>query len=144
MNRLILIGNGFDLAHGFKTRYEDFLLHLLQKAISEIYYNKKFVLTNIFECERNCDEISLEGLEELLHKNNSISNCLRFLKSEDFKFSYLNNFSRKLFEYSQNSWVDIEELYFEELKNEFKTLQQCFPNFFELRTINDGNFSCGP
>lgn len=24
MNRLVLIGNGFDLAHGLKTRYEDF------------------------------------------------------------------------------------------------------------------------
>lgn len=119
MNRLILLGNGFDLAHGFKTKYEDFLLHLLQKAISEIYYNKKFVLPNIFECERNCDEISLEGLEDLLHKNNSISNCLKFLKSKEVKFRYLNIFSEKLFNYSQNNWVDIEELYFEELKNEF-------------------------
>ena len=25
MNRIILIGNGFDLAHGLKTRYEDFI-----------------------------------------------------------------------------------------------------------------------
>ena len=25
MNRIVLIGNGFDLAHGLKTRYEDFI-----------------------------------------------------------------------------------------------------------------------
>ena len=25
MNRLILIGNGFDLAHGFKTSFKDFI-----------------------------------------------------------------------------------------------------------------------
>lgn len=25
MNRIVLIGNGFDLAHGFPTRYEDFI-----------------------------------------------------------------------------------------------------------------------
>lgn len=25
MNRLVLIGNGFDIAHGFKTRYENFI-----------------------------------------------------------------------------------------------------------------------
>ena len=25
MNRLVIIGNGFDLAHGLKTRYEDFI-----------------------------------------------------------------------------------------------------------------------
>lgn len=24
MNRIVLIGNGFDLAHGLNTRYEDF------------------------------------------------------------------------------------------------------------------------
>ena len=25
MNRIVLIGNGFDLAHGLKTKYEDFI-----------------------------------------------------------------------------------------------------------------------
>lgn len=25
MNRIVLIGNGFDLAHGLPTRYEDFI-----------------------------------------------------------------------------------------------------------------------
>ena len=25
MNRIILVGNGFDLAHGLKTKYEDFI-----------------------------------------------------------------------------------------------------------------------
>ncbi len=27
--RVIIIGNGFDLAHGYKTKYSDFLNHLL-------------------------------------------------------------------------------------------------------------------
>ena len=45
MNRIVLIGNGFDLAHGLKTRYEDFInwywdqrLHnivLIHDAVSE-------------------------------------------------------------------------------------------------------------
>jgi hypothetical protein len=25
INRIVIIGNGFDLAHGLKTRYEDFI-----------------------------------------------------------------------------------------------------------------------
>ena len=37
MNRLILIGNGFDLAHGLKTKYADFI---------EWYWNEKYVLLN--------------------------------------------------------------------------------------------------
>lgn len=31
MNRLIIIGNGFDLAHGLKTSYHDFILDFLKE-----------------------------------------------------------------------------------------------------------------
>ncbi|ODS88315.1 MAG: hypothetical protein ABS44_09195 [Chryseobacterium sp. SCN 40-13] len=34
MNRLILIGNGFDLAHGMKTSYKDFILSYLKHGFS--------------------------------------------------------------------------------------------------------------
>ena len=33
MNRIIIIGNGFDLAHGLKTKYENFI----------IWYQKEWV-----------------------------------------------------------------------------------------------------
>src|SRR5436190_7169311 len=32
MNRLILIGNGFDLAHGLKTSYKDFIHSYIHKC----------------------------------------------------------------------------------------------------------------
>ena len=32
MNKLIIIGNGFDLAHGLKTKYSDFLLWYLNNS----------------------------------------------------------------------------------------------------------------
>ncbi len=35
MNRLIIIGNGFDLAHGIKTSYNDFILWYLKKSFDE-------------------------------------------------------------------------------------------------------------
>ena len=38
MNRIILVGNGFDLAHGLKTRYEDFInwyFEQLKKGLSD-------------------------------------------------------------------------------------------------------------
>ena len=37
MNRIILIGNGFDLAHGLKTSYDDFVSELWK----EIYHDIK-------------------------------------------------------------------------------------------------------
>ena len=36
MNRIVLIGNGFDLAHDIKTSYKHFIDHLWSEIISEI------------------------------------------------------------------------------------------------------------
>jgi hypothetical protein len=33
VNKLIIIGNGFDLALGLKTKYEDFILWILKDAL---------------------------------------------------------------------------------------------------------------
>ena len=37
MNRLVLIGNGFDLAHGLKTSYEDFIYWYWKSRILNSY-----------------------------------------------------------------------------------------------------------
>lgn len=44
MNRLILIGNGFDLAHGLKISYKDFIFWYLD----ECFKKPKFMLTDNF------------------------------------------------------------------------------------------------
>lgn len=39
MNRIILIGNGFDLAHGLPTRYEDFINWYWKKRVDSFTGN---------------------------------------------------------------------------------------------------------
>lgn len=39
MNRLVLIGNGFDLAHGLKTRYEDFFYWYWRQCVGGFVNN---------------------------------------------------------------------------------------------------------
>jgi len=39
MNRLILLGNGFDLAHGLKTGYNDFILWYMRRAYNSAVVN---------------------------------------------------------------------------------------------------------
>jgi len=34
MNKLIMLGNGFDLAHGLKTSYNDFILWYIKQCFS--------------------------------------------------------------------------------------------------------------
>jgi hypothetical protein len=42
MNRLILVGNGFDLAHGLKTSYADFLLNYLKTSFTTAWLSRSF------------------------------------------------------------------------------------------------------
>src|ERR1700759_970943 len=45
MNRLILIGNGFDLAHGLKTDYNSFILWYLKKCLN-ISFSRNMIGSN--------------------------------------------------------------------------------------------------
>lgn len=42
MNHLFIIGNGFDLAHGLKTKYEQFLLWYLNNAHIKVNETKDY------------------------------------------------------------------------------------------------------
>jgi hypothetical protein len=42
VNRIVLIGNGFDLAHGLKTSYHDFITHIWEKKIDYIIESQSF------------------------------------------------------------------------------------------------------
>ncbi|MDR1763164.1 MAG: bacteriophage abortive infection AbiH family protein, partial [Dysgonamonadaceae bacterium] len=46
MNRIILIGNGFDLAHGLKTSYKDFINDFWINEIRKSY-DMKYLKTEV-------------------------------------------------------------------------------------------------
>lgn len=45
MNRIILIGNGFDLAHNLPTKYEDFIKWYWGKIARSFHFN----LNNVYK-----------------------------------------------------------------------------------------------
>jgi len=67
MNRIILIGNGFDLAHGLKTSYRDFIDDLWEQknCVSiKVFYHQIDEQTNNFgevirSISRNFDDKAL-------------------------------------------------------------------------------------
>lgn len=130
MNRLVIIGNGFDLAHGLPTSYRDF--------IDNYWSNIK---------DSNHDELVSFNLDEFVEfkKHNNLNDLIneiieiniRFKKDgiEVFKLKdfpvpkadnriQIINFKNKLFKLINfeaiENWVDIENLYFEILKEEYK------------------------
>lgn len=107
MNRLILIGNGFDLAHGLKTSYKDFIFWYLDEC-----FNKAgaFRIGNIYEDEFikvSVQDVYLvgdlarkagdKGISKFLYDNGLLSKYLnvgKFIKN----FSASNGSDNQLYE----------------------------------------------
>ncbi len=129
MNRLVIIGNGFDIAHGLKTSYKDFINwycnHLVDAfcgnvtKVSEdclckfiIKDNSKLSCWNVFFCENS-------GFRDF-NRNRVVSgyNVIQEIKnnSEDFTFECTPFFNTILQSIETKGWVDIECDYYHHLK----------------------------
>lgn len=120
MNRIILIGNGFDLAHGMKTSYGDF--------INDYWGEKrKEVLSDIHRGTRyEDDNIIIDRVPPLIYSEaatgeSEYESLLTSLKFNNSKLRFKNEFLDILTQkrYSLN-WVDIENEYYSLLKKTYK------------------------
>ncbi len=111
MNRVILIGNGFDLAHGMKTSYQDFLNDFWKNTVNSVRKSEgKEIYEDEFIIVKN---VPTQWLSEISY--DSFTKDLERSKTKiEFKNIFLNNVSEK--NCIQN-WVDIENEYYELLKN---------------------------
>lgn len=130
MNRIILIGNGFDLAHKLDTRYCDFLDYLWGNIINGL--KEKIDINNSkYEDEDKLLSLELKSQSFLfffqdleLSKYTDIKIAITRDQNRDrYKCSPELNFNNNFFEsltneFSCGNWVDIETFYYEELKND--------------------------
>jgi hypothetical protein len=112
MNRIILIGNGFDLAHKIKTSYSDFIddywentIDQFNKRESDTFKNSEISITNIptneFQILNTLNFNEFHGEIETIRGNFGVENLLFY------KISRLNE---------EKNWVNIENFYYKELK----------------------------
>lgn len=138
MNKLFLIGNGFDLALGLKTSYKDFLLWLIQKYINEAYNTTyaPFPKYHDFEeagNEKICKKVNgyfeNEIIEIMIKKGHkygtyqesvfqNIEEILKLRKEGILTINFLNSdgIMNTIFKDSEFNWVDIESIYFDLIK----------------------------
>jgi len=140
VNKLILIGNGFDLALDLKTSYIDFLFWLLKsevlkalkafpqkiKADGHVKYNEflkqneqiyiyGFISNDLFDVLVNKGHpITLESIKNC----SDLKSLKETLKHLDIEIKPKNKESlfNEILELSLAGWVDIEEIYFKLLK----------------------------
>jgi hypothetical protein len=111
-NNLLIIGNGFDLAHGLKSSYNHFIKHLVNSHCNDdILYNDLF---NFYPIIKNYSDLKRYINDEMNKSYVKISN------------GFLNELLR---DFVLNDWCDIEYKYFESL---IKTKEKRF-----VKILND-------
>lgn len=135
MNRIILIGNGFDLAHLMPTSYKNFIddywqnviEQLKQKGAGSSYNNEQIEIKSIppiFDFQKR----PYENLTESVKKHNVSYN--RIISRILFRNKFLEKITKESY---LNKWVDIENEYYKELKNILKDTS----NHFQIETLNN-------
>ena len=116
MNRLVLIGNGFDLAHGLKTKYEDFMYWYWRGIVAYLLLQSKDVYEDSL-CKVTNRKLDYWNLRELYHAENE--ELYSFLVNNDgaIDIYYSPMLERINKSIQDKGWVDIENEYYELLKN---------------------------
>jgi len=130
MNRLILIGNGFDLAHGLKTSYNDFIYWYLRESFIKAYTKREYedglismkTIAGFYEMHNGIN--TPDDYFDFLYKNNIkelIYNKDVYVQNKVwhpfFDFKLKSKFFEKLIiSCIDCNWVDIENEFYGELK----------------------------
>lgn len=116
MNRLVLIGNGFDLAHGLKTKYEDFMYWYWRGIVAYLVLQSKDVYEDTL-CKVTNRKLDYWNLRELYHAENE--ELYSFIVNNDgaIDIYYSPMLERINKSIQDKGWVDIENEYYELLKN---------------------------
>ncbi|MEO0037304.1 MAG: hypothetical protein RIQ59_515, partial [Bacteroidota bacterium] len=119
-NRIVIIGNGFDIACGMKTSYDDFILDYVKdniiKAFDGIVDNSLMRIENVSGMSKADNPQIIEHFEKLEDLERE---CRKH-----FKLEYKGELIKEIFKQkSRLNWVDIESLYFQILVSKVETLR---------------------
>ncbi len=120
MNRLILIGNGFDLAHGLPTSYRDFINDHWNSIIDDIR-DSKYQVHDGCVMRRSKERTSTTihpSLLDTIDENAPYDSLMNHFKACNYSFIHDNSFLQEISDKSLvSNWVDIEEEYYKVLKS---------------------------
>lgn len=136
MNRIVLLGNGFDLAHNLKTSYNDFMLWYLTQAYETAYHQNHYedgLLTinrehNTFPIAnvKSSTELVAYYYKKGFHKLTGECNLEFDYPGTRYSNPFTTRVKSSLFKILLNkcsdcNWVEIENEYYRELKNILRT-----------------------
>ena len=112
MNRLIIVGNGFDLAHGLPTSYGEFItdyfFEVMNIFFSERKYEDQLISITLKQSISFSSVPKFKSMKEIFHFLEQYSGYIELV----FHSQLFRNLKDKL---DSLNWVDVENEYFEEL-----------------------------
>lgn len=136
MNRIVLIGNGFDLAHGLKTRYEDFINWYCDQRVYGFVGNLSDISSDIL--------CSFQDLRHQVWNVNAFANGFNLnnakgkdivdhlIKSKEYFKTTMSPFFENIYKSIETKgWVDIENDYYDLLKK-YAIKESATDNLHEL------------
>lgn len=138
MNRLVIIGNGFDLAHGLPTSYKDFIDDYWENVIQESK-NKDNYEDDLFSIKLNMRSIGDQGRYELTNDVKCYKTLRQFTERNE-KYC-TKEFKNKFFLHLSDvaiieNWVDIENLYYLILKERSRGDFRKYNYFGDISQLN--------
>lgn len=116
MIKILVIGNGFDLAHGLATKYTDFLQFL--KTFSEkAYINQKIASDKVCILDSEAEEIKKEKRKEIYEHTLELNHTMfPEIPKESLQFLFINAMKNTLIKYFfmkmkklPEYWIDFEK-----------------------------------
>lgn len=151
-NKIFLIGNGFDLAHNFKTKFSDFAQYYLEEIIVPeliVTIRVKAKEHKIFKTEftqhmawKNSNSYikDPENIIWYLAQENNHLELKKYLSNNYHVLDTIlsNSLLARLYHGKEKNWFDIENIYFQELipfKDQALRKPKLF-NAIKLKTLN--------
>jgi len=129
MNRLVIIGNGFDMAHGLKTSYMDFINWYWERRLNAMLTEHapisedclcKLEIKNTKDCASWSNFFFFQSFRDLMTREwkyppTEIISAIKE-NTDDFSVTYSQFFGTILQSIETRGWVDIENDYYQLLK----------------------------
>ena len=122
MNRLIIIGNGFDLAHQMKTNYYDFILDYIKSSFLQAKEKGKFI-DQLIEIDKH-SYVEMPNIEDF----NKLDNFM------DFKVSTSNHFEIFTGLSSRRSFSDPQKAFSFKIKSSF--IEHLFTSCYGFKWVD--------
>lgn len=125
MNRIILIGNGFDLAHGLPTSYKSFIDYYWEdfstkaRACMSKEYDNEHI---IFKTDKQTLAHIITNDSNTQYSFNKLEDQIKYFKvwggaGAKISLTFKNKFLEIISRHSDKNWVDIENVYYQCLIN---------------------------